>query len=103
MTKLGSGTMEKTRPLLIMVIAMGVLILLVTTVVVVKLVKDMVMAPASVTLTTAMLRQPAGSHIVTITAVDGRLGVLVEGGGPDRILFVEPGSGRIGGQLMLGQ
>jgi hypothetical protein len=103
MTKLGSGTMEKARPLLIVVIAMGVLILLVTTVVVVKLVKDMVTAPPSVTLTTTMLRQPAGSHIVTITTVDGRLGVLINGGGPDRILFVEPNTGRVAGQLMLGQ
>ena len=95
--------MEKARPLLIAVIAMGVLILLVTTVVIVKLVKDVVTAPASVTLTTTMLHQPAGSHIVTITTVGGRLGVLVEGGGPDRVLFVDPDSGRVAGQVMLGQ
>jgi hypothetical protein len=95
--------MEKHRPLLIAVIAMGVLILLVTTVVIVKLVKDVVAAPASVTLTTVLLRQPAGSHIVTITAVDGRLGVLLNGGGPDRILFVDPGTGKVAGQLMLGK
>jgi hypothetical protein len=95
--------MEKARPLLIAVIAMGVLILLVTTVVIVKLVKDVVTAPASVTLTTTMLHQPAGSHIVTITTVGGRLGVLVEGGGPDRVLFVDPDSGRVAGQMMLGQ
>jgi len=95
--------MEKQRPLLIAVIAMGVLILLVTTVVIVKLIKDVVAAPASVTLTTVLLRQPAGSHIVTITAVDGRLGVLLNGGGPDRILFVDPGTGKVAGQLMLGQ
>jgi hypothetical protein len=95
--------MEKQKPLLIAVIAMGVLILLVTTVVIVKLVKDVVTAPASVTLTTSMLRQPPGSHIVTITTVGGRLGVLLNGGGPDRILFVDPDTGRVAGQLMLGQ
>ena len=96
--------MEKTRPLLIVVIAMGVLILLVTTVVVVKLVKDVVSGPpAAVTLTTSMLRQPAGSHIVTIAAVGGRLSVLITGGGPDRILLVDPGTGKVDGQLMLGQ
>jgi hypothetical protein len=95
--------MERARPLLIAVIAMGVLILLVTTVVVVKLLKDIAGGPPSVTLTTTMLRQPAGSHIVTITAVDGRLGVLLSGGGPDRILFVDPGTGAVAGQLMLGQ
>jgi len=103
MIGLRKETMEKVRPLLIAVVAMGVLILLVTTVVVVKLVKDMVNGPASVTLTTTMLRQPAGSHIVTITTVGDRLGVLVTGGGPDRILFVEPDSGKVAGQLMLGQ
>jgi hypothetical protein len=95
--------MEKQRPLLIAVIAMGVLILLVTTVVIVKLVKDVVTAPASVTLTTSMLHQPEGSHIVTITSVGGRLGVLLQGGGPDRILFVDPDTGRVAGQLMLGR
>jgi hypothetical protein len=95
--------MKKARPLLIAVIALGVLIVLVTTVVVVKLVKDVVTAPASVTLTTTMLHQPAGSHIVTITSADGRLGVLVTGGGPDRILFVDPDTGKVAGQLMLGQ
>jgi hypothetical protein len=104
MIGLRKETMEKVRPLLIAVIAMGVLILLVTTVVVVKLVKDMVSGPPpSVTLTTTMLRQPAGSHIVTITTVGDRLGVLVSGGGPDRILFVEPDTGKVAGQLMLGQ
>jgi hypothetical protein len=95
--------MAKARPLLIAVIAMGVLIVLVTTVVVVKLVRDVVAAPASVTLTTTMLHQPAGSHIVTMTTVDGRLGLLINGGGPDRILFVDPGTGQVAGQLMLGQ
>jgi hypothetical protein len=103
MIGLRKETMEKVRPLLIAVIAMGVLILLVTTVVVVKLVKDMVSGPPSVSLTTTMLRQPAGSHIVTITTVGDRLGVLLSGGGPDRILFVEPDTGKVAGQLMLGQ
>ena len=95
--------MERAKPLLIAVIAMGVLILVATTVVVVKMVKDVVAGPASVTLTTTMLRQPPGSHIVTIAAVDGRLSILLNGGGPDRILFVDPATGKIAGQLMLGQ
>ena len=103
MIELRNETMQKARPLLIAVIAMGVLIVLVTTVVIVKLVKDVVTAPASVTLTTTMLRQPAGSHIVTITSADGRLGVLLQGGGPDRILMVDPSSGRVAGEMMLGQ
>jgi hypothetical protein len=29
--------------------------------------------------------------------------LLINGGGPDRILFVDPGTGQVAGQLMLGQ
>jgi hypothetical protein len=102
--------MGKTRPLMIAVIAMGVLVILGTTVVIVKVVKDMMgggnseaAVSQSVTLTTHMLSQPAGSHIVTIAGAGDRLSVLVNGGGPDRILFVDPASGAVTGQLMLGR
>jgi hypothetical protein len=102
--------MEKTRPLFIAVIVMGVLVVLATTVVIVKVAKDIIggsshaaASSESVTLTTNMLSQPAGSHIVTIAGVDGRLSVLISGGGPDRILFVDPSSGKVTGQLMLGK
>ena len=95
--------MEKARPLLIVVIAMAVLIFLVTTVVVVKLIKDFVTTPAPEAMTEATLRQPLGSHIVTITTVGGRIGVLLTGGGPDRVLMVDPANGRIAGQIVLSQ
>jgi hypothetical protein len=95
--------MEKARPLLIVVIAMAVLIFIVTTVVVVKLIKDFVTSPAPVTMTAATLRQPLGSHIVTITTVGSRLAVLLSGGGPDRVLLVDPDNGRVAGQLLLSQ
>ncbi len=101
--------MGKTRPLMIAVIAMGVLVILGTTVVIVKVVKDMMggnseaAVSQTVTLTTHMLSQPAGSHIVTIAGAGDRLSVLVNGGGPDRILFVDPASGAVTGQLMLGR
>ena len=102
--------MEKTRPLMMVVIGLGILVVLATTVVIVKVVKDIISGSShgvasseSVTLTTKMLSQPAGSHIVTIAGVDGRLSVLINGGGPDRILFVDPASGQVTGQLMLGK
>lgn len=106
--------MEKTRPLLIAVIAMGVLVVLGTTVVIVKVVKDIVSGSAhgtaassttadTIALTTNMLSQPDGSHIVNIAGVGDRLSVLVSGGGPDRVLFVDPATGHVTGQLMLGK
>jgi hypothetical protein len=107
--------MEKTRPLLIAVIVMGVLVVLGTSVVIVKVVKDIIggsshatadsagVSPDTIMLTTNMLSQPLGSHIVTITGLGERLGVLINGGGPDRILFVDPATGHVTGQLMLGK
>ncbi len=95
--------MEKAKPLLIVVIGMAVLIFLVTTVVVVKLIKDFATSPSPVITTVATLRQPLGSHIVTMTTIGSRLGVLITGGGPDRVLLVDPANGRITGQLSLGQ
>jgi hypothetical protein len=104
--------MEKTRPLMMVVIGLGILVVLATTVVIVKVVKDIITGSShsaasastdSVTLTTSMLSQPAGSHIVTIAGVDGRLSVLINGGGPDRILFVDPSTGHVTGQLMMGK
>lgn len=108
--------MEKNRPLLMVVIGLGALVVLATTVVIVKVVKDIIsghphstqtvssgMQPDTIALTTNMLSQPEGSHIVTITGIGDRLSVLINGGGPDRILFVDPATGRVTGQLMLGK
>ncbi|GAB0114247.1 hypothetical protein [Acidisoma sp. C75] len=110
--------MKSTRPLLIAVIVMGILVVLATGVVIVKVVQDIAGGgrqpaaspvalvpggPARVRLTTQMLNEPPGSHIVSITGVGDRLSVLITGGGPDRILFIDPASGLVTGQLMLGK
>ena len=110
--------MKSTRPLLIAVIVMGVLVIAATSVVIVKLVQDIAGGgrhasstassivpgePQKITLTTQMLDQPGGSHIVSIATAGGRLAVLINGGGPDRILFVDPVTGAVTGQLMLGK
>ncbi|HTI01245.1 MAG TPA: hypothetical protein VL752_09910 [Acidisoma sp.] len=110
--------MKSTRPLLIAVIVMGVLVIAATSVVIVKLVQDIAGggrhapsmastivpgAPEKITLTTRMLNQPESSHIVSIATAGDRLAVLINGGGPDRILFVEPATGAVTGQLMLGK
>ncbi|GAB0116565.1 hypothetical protein [Acidisoma sp. 7E03] len=112
--------MKSTRPLLIAVIVMGVLVIAATGVVIVKVVQDIAGGgrsrqsagiastivpgePQTITLTTQMLNQPAGSHISSIATAGDRLAVLVNGGGPDRILFVDPATGAVTGQLMLGK
>jgi hypothetical protein len=110
--------MKSTRPLLIAVIVMGVLVVLATSVVIVKVVMDITgggrhaetspaglvpSGPAAVKLTTQMLNEPAGSHILSITGVGDRLSVLITGGGPDRILFLDPATGLVTGQIMVGK
>lgn len=111
--------MKSTRPLLIAVIVMGVLVVLATGVVIVKVVQDIAGGghrpapgvastivpgePQKITLTTQTLSQPEGSHITSIATAGDRLAVLINGGGPDRILFVDPETGTVTGQLMLGQ
>lgn len=111
--------MKSTRPLLIAVIVMGVLVIAATGVVIVKVVQDIAGGgrapvggvastivpgePQKITLTTQMLNQPEGAHITSIATAGDRLAVLINGGGPDRILFVDPATGAVTGQLMLGK
>lgn len=45
------------------------------------------------------LGQPAGTRILSIAPVEGRLAVLVARPDGERILFVEPGRGRVTGEL----
>jgi len=41
------------------------------------------------------LGQPAGSRIINVMVAEGRLILRVEGGGlPDRLLFLDPATGR---------
>jgi hypothetical protein len=48
----------------------------------------------------AHLGQPAGTRIVSVTALEGRLAVLVaRPDGAERVLWVEPRRGRVVGEL----
>lgn len=49
------------------------------------------------------LRQPPGTRISQIAVVDGRLAVWVERPDGPRILLVEPGNGRVAGEIRLGE
>ena len=46
----------------------------------------------------AMLDEPAGTHIAAIAALTDRLAVQLQGGGPDRVIFLDSRTlTRIGG------
>ena len=91
------------RALKIATIAMGVLIALGTTVVVVTIVKRTMSGPAGLPDRTfaAVLDEPAGTGIVGIASVRDRLAVQLHGGGADRVLLIDPASGAIVGRVSL--
>jgi hypothetical protein len=84
------------RALTALVIFMGVLIVAGMAVIVVTLVHRG--GASAVTVADLTLAQPAGTHIASIAAAGNRLAVLLQGGGPDRILFIDP-DGRVVGQM----
>ena len=89
---MGSGM----RALKIATIAMGVLIVLGTTVVVVTVVRRTMFGPAGFPdkTFTAVLDEPAGSGIAGIAAVRDRLAVQLHGGGTDRVVGIDPARAR---------
>jgi hypothetical protein len=52
---------------------------------------------------TILLGEPAGSHLVGIASTAGGLAVAVQGGGADRILMLDPRTGRVTGRIVLGR
>jgi hypothetical protein len=48
-----------------------------------------------------VLDEPAGTRIVGFASLPDRLVIQLQGGGPDRILFVDPRSGQALGRLVL--
>ena len=86
-----------------LVISMGVLIVVATTLLIVLIVHRLggppALRPASAGL--ALLDEPAGTRIVTISPAGDRLAVQLQGGGPDRVLFVDPRNGAVVARLAL--
>ena len=91
------------RAVKIATIVMGVMILLGTTVILVTIVRRTVGGPVSVPekAFAAVLDEPAGTAIAGVTSAHERLAVQLHGGGPDRVLLIDPGSGAILGRLSL--
>ena len=82
-------------------IGMGVLILLGTTVLLVTIVHR-ANAPAAAGAPYAQtLREPAGTAIAGIAGAGGRIAITLHGGGPDRVVLVDPVTGRVAGRIGL--
>lgn len=87
------------RALTVLVVVMGVLIVAGTVGLAVAIVQRLG-GPAEVT-AQASLGQPAGSRIGGIAAAEGRIAVHVLRPDGERILLIEPRSGRVAGELRL--
>jgi hypothetical protein len=89
------------RFLKVLTIVMGVLIVLATTVLIVLIARRIGgggAAPASIAI---LLDEPEGTRIAGIASAGDRLAVQLNGGGPDRVLLVDPRSGAVVGRIAL--
>jgi hypothetical protein len=90
------------RFLKLLVIVMGVLIVVATTTLVVLVARRLggtgTTAPSSAAL---VLDEPAGTRMVGIAAAGDRLAVQLQGGGPDRVLLIDPRTGAVVGRVGL--
>ena len=90
------------RAIKIAVAAMSVLIVVGVVVVVVTLINRL-SGPAAVPAlaAAAVMDEPAGTSIAGIAAVGDRLAVQLHGGGPDRVVFVDPRTATVAGRISL--
>jgi len=89
------------RALIFATIAMGVLILVGTATLFVVIGKRLSRPTATPAAVSLVLDEPAGTRIAAITAIQDRLAVQLQGGGPDRVVFIDPRSGAKAGQVTL--
>jgi hypothetical protein len=89
------------RALKVWVIAMGVLIVVATTVLVVTIARRLGGGSAPAAPFALVLDEPAGTHIVGIAGAADRLAVQLRGGGADRVVLIDPRSGAVTGRLGL--
>ncbi len=87
------------RILVIAVVVMGVLIAAGTATIGLTIAHRMlaVQPPAR----DAVLDEPVGTRIVAVTALGDRLALRLEGGGPDRVVVVDPRTGAVVGRAVL--
>jgi hypothetical protein len=90
------------KALKVLVVLMGVLILAGTVVIIAVIVRRTLShtttGPVALT-----LDEPAGTRIAGVAAMQDRLAVQLQGGGPDRVVLVDPRSGTVAGRITLKQ
>jgi hypothetical protein len=91
------------RAVKIATVVMGVLILLGTAGLVVAMLTRRPPLPAIPTSLSVVLDEPAQTRIAGVAALQDRLAVLLQGGGVDRVVLVDPRTGAVAGQISLRQ
>lgn len=92
------------RLLTAVAIAMGVLILLGTTVVILTIAHRMTGPRASPRgMVSLHLDEPVGTRIGGIAGAGDRVAVELQGGGTDRIVLIDPNTGAVTGRVTLGR
>lgn len=93
------------RALKVATVVMGVLIILGTIGLLVAMARRGAAPPVAVALSTlpvaVTLAEPDGTRIVSVTAVQDRLAVQLQGGGADRVVLLDPRSGAVSGRISL--
>ena len=89
------------RFLKVLTIAMAVLIVVGTTALLVVIAKRLGSGAVVTAPIAAVLDEPVGTHIAGIAAAGERLAVWLQGGGPDRVLLVDPRTGAVAGRIGL--
>jgi hypothetical protein len=90
------------RGLIALTVGMGVLILIGTTVLVVVIIARATAPAAKPAVAFAVtLDEPAGTRIAGIAAAGARMVVELQGGGPDRVVVMDPETGAVVGRVGL--
>jgi hypothetical protein len=87
------------RALVALTIVMGLLIVAGTTTVAITIFHRIGGAPRATA--SGILDEPAGTHILGAAAYGDKLAITLQGGGPDRVVIVDPANGRALGRLTL--
>jgi Family of unknown function (DUF6476) len=88
------------RLLKLLTVGMGVLIVVATTILVATVARRL-SAPGATAPLSVLLEEPTGTEIAGVTGAGERLAVLLRGGGPDRVVLVDPRSGAVAGRVAL--
>ena len=91
--------MRQIRGLVAVVVLLGGLIVVGTGVVVITIAHRMSVAAAPAADT--VLQEPAGTRIAAASEAGGRLALVLQGGGPDRVVVVDLASGKRVGRVAL--